>query len=111
MNTDTILDAALALAVSYTACAHRHPTLKYLGVMRKLERDGLMTMTELAAYAEFSTARATEMVDTMEISGWVKRVLLDGDRRKIHVQITKKGAAELEKARKKLAQELADLSR
>ena len=111
MSTDTIIDAALALAVSYSTKLMRHPSLKYLGVMRKLERDGVMTMSELAAYSAFSTARATEMVDMMEASGWVKRVLLDGDRRKIHVQITKKGSAELEKARKKLVQELADLSR
>ena len=57
-----------------------------------LDNDKSLTMSEIAKRMGHSTAAATGLVDRLEKLGYVQRAHSKEDRRKVLVQITKKGS-------------------
>jgi DNA-binding MarR family transcriptional regulator len=56
-----------------------------------LAKEEYLTMTDIAKKMGHSTAAATGLVDRLEKLGYVQRLHAADDRRKVMVQITKKG--------------------
>ena len=56
-----------------------------------LAKEEYLTMTDIARKMGHSTAAATGLVDRLEKLGYVQRLHASDDRRKVMVQITKKG--------------------
>jgi len=56
-----------------------------------LAKEEYLTMTDIANKMGHSTAAATGLVDRLEKLGYVQRLHASDDRRKVMVQITKKG--------------------
>lgn len=98
----TFLETALALIdiVDAELQAGHGLSLRWYDVLVHLEqaRDGLQ-MNELAARILSSKSGLTRVVDRMDEAGLVRRERPPDDRRVVKVQITPKGAAELEAAR------------
>lgn len=74
--------------------AHRNQgkvSLPQVLLLMNLRRYGSIYMTEISRKMAYSTAAATGLVDRLEKLRYVKRIHVDGDRRKVFVEITGKG--------------------
>lgn len=69
---------------------------------------GPLSMSEIAAQMRHSTAAATGLVDRLEDLGYVQRVRLEGDRRKVAVRITAKGRALVDRIREDIHANLGE---
>jgi DNA-binding MarR family transcriptional regulator len=74
-----------------------------------LVSEEYLTMTDIAAKMDHSTAAATGLVDRMEKFGYLERVHAIEDRRKIMVRITQKGVEIVSHMRKEIATDLAGI--
>jgi len=79
--------------------------LGYLGLQRHL------TMSEIAAKMGHTTAAATGLVDRLEKLGYVRRMHVSDDRRKIEVQITPAGLCLVAQIREDMVTSLGDMMR
>lgn len=68
-------------------------------LLTHVSAGGSLTMSAIAEKMNHSTAAATGLVDRLENLGYLRRAAVTGDRRKVLVQITKKGVRLVEKIR------------
>lgn len=74
-----------------------------------LASEDYLTMTDISKKMGHSTAAATGLVDRLEKLGYVQRLHAADDRRKVMVQITKKGVDLVESIRQDIVANLVDL--
>ncbi len=78
-------------------------------LMGYLASEDFLTMTDISRKMGHSTAAATGLVDRLEKLGYVQRLHASDDRRKVMVQITKKGLELVQQLRENLTSNVADL--
>ena len=71
-----------------------------------LAKEDFLTMTDIAKKMGHSTAAATGLVDRLEKLGYVQRLHAADDRRKVMVQITKKGIDLVKRLRNVIAKSI-----
>lgn len=74
-----------------------------------LANEQYLTMTDISKKMGHSTAAATGLVDRLEKLGYVQRLHASDDRRKVMVQITRKGRELVERIREDIVGSLVDL--
>ena len=74
-----------------------------------LANEKYLTMTDISKKMGHSTAAATGLVDRLEKLGYVERLHASEDRRKVMVQITRKGIDLVERIREDIVGNLVDL--
>jgi len=74
-----------------------------------LAKEDYLTMTQISNKMGHSTAAATGLVDRLEKLGYVQRLHAADDRRKVMVQITKKGQDMVNRMRNGIAENIANL--
>ena len=74
-----------------------------------LANENYLTMTDISKKMGHSTAAATGLVDRLEKLGYVQRLHASEDRRKVMVQITKKGIELVERIREDIVGSLVTL--
>ncbi len=74
-----------------------------------LANEDYLTMTDISKKMGHSTAAATGLVDRLEKLGYVQRLHAQEDRRKVMVQITRKGIDLVERIREEIVTSLVDL--
>jgi DNA-binding MarR family transcriptional regulator len=74
-----------------------------------LANENFLTMTDISKKMGHSTAAATGLVDRLEKLGYVQRLHASEDRRKVMVQITRKGIDLVERIRDDITSSLVDL--
>ncbi len=74
-----------------------------------LASEDYLTMTSIANKMGHSTAAATGLVDRLEKLGYVQRLHAADDRRKVMVQITRKGIDLVERMREDIVNNLVEL--
>ncbi|MGI8603768.1 MAG: MarR family winged helix-turn-helix transcriptional regulator [Verrucomicrobiales bacterium] len=74
-----------------------------------LASEDYLTMTNISRKMGHSTAAATGLVDRLEKLGYVQRLHASDDRRKVMVQITRKGQDLVQQLRENIAENVADL--
>lgn len=74
-----------------------------------LANEDFLTMTDISKKMGHSTAAATGLVDRLEKLGYVQRLHAQDDRRKVMVQITRKGIDLVERIREEIVTSLVDL--
>lgn len=74
-----------------------------------LASEDYLTMTDISKKMGHSTAAATGLVDRLEKLGYVQRLHASDDRRKVMVQITRKGIDLVERMRGDIVKDLATL--
>jgi DNA-binding MarR family transcriptional regulator len=72
-----------------------------------LSSEEYLTMTDISRKMGHSTAAATGLVDRLEKLGYVQRMHANDDRRKVMVQITKKGMALVQQLRENIVRGVA----
>jgi DNA-binding MarR family transcriptional regulator len=65
------------------------------GLLFGLADSGQLSASELAGLAAVAPATATQMLDHLEVGGFVERVRSERDRRSVLVSLTARGAAEV----------------
>lgn len=71
-----------------------------------LAKEDFLTMTDIAKKMGHSTAAATGLVDRLEKLGYVQRLHAADDRRKVMVQITRKGIELVKRLRNTIAKSI-----
>jgi len=74
-----------------------------------LAKEDYLTMTDISKKMGHSTAAATGLVDRLEKLGYVQRLHAADDRRKVMVQITRKGIFLVRKLRNTIAESISDV--
>lgn len=74
-----------------------------------LANENYLTMTDISKKMGHSTAAATGLVDRLEKLGYVQRLHASEDRRKVMVQITRKGIDLVERIREDITSSLVTL--
>ncbi len=74
-----------------------------------LAKEDYLTMTDIAKKMGHSTAAATGLVDRLEKLGYVQRLHAAEDRRKVMVQISRKGMDLVNRMRDGIAEDIAEL--
>ena len=73
-----------------------------------LAKEDYLTITEISKKTGHSTEAATVLVDRLEEFGFVQRLHASYDRRKVMVQITRKGIDLVDKMRDDIIEDLVD---
>ncbi|NNE91782.1 MAG: MarR family transcriptional regulator [Verrucomicrobiales bacterium] len=74
-----------------------------------LANEDYLTMTQISNKMGHSTAAATGLVDRLEKLGYVQRLHAADDRRKVMVQITRKGIELVSRLRNLIANNISDV--
>ena len=74
-----------------------------------LAKEDYLTMTHISKKMGHSTAAATGLVDRLEKLGYVQRLHASDDRRKVMVQITRKGIDLVDKMREDIIENLVEV--
>jgi DNA-binding MarR family transcriptional regulator len=74
-----------------------------------LANENFLTMTDISRKMGHSTAAATGLVDRLEKLGYVQRLHASEDRRKVMVQITRKGIELVDRIREDIVSSLVQL--
>lgn len=74
-----------------------------------LANEDYLTMTDISKKMGHSTAAATGLVDRLEKLGYVQRLHASDDRRKVMVQITRKGIDLVERMREDIVGSVVDM--
>ena len=74
-----------------------------------LANEDFLTMTDIAKKMGHSTAAATGLVDRLEKLGYVQRLHASDDRRKVMVQITRKGIDLVTRLRNSIAENISSV--
>jgi DNA-binding MarR family transcriptional regulator len=74
-----------------------------------LASEDYLTMTDISRKMGHSTAAATGLVDRLEKLGYVQRLHASDDRRKVMVQITRKGQELVQQLRENIAGHVAEM--
>ncbi|MED6299081.1 MAG: MarR family transcriptional regulator, partial [Verrucomicrobiota bacterium] len=72
-------------------------------------KEDYLTMTHISKKMGHSTAAATGLVDRLEKLGYVQRLHASDDRRKVMVQITRKGIDLVDKMREDIIENLVEV--
>lgn len=74
-----------------------------------LAKEDFLTMTDISKKMGHSTAAATGLVDRLEKLGYVQRLHAADDRRKVMVQITRKGIDMVTRVRNMIAESISQV--
>ncbi len=74
-----------------------------------LANEDYLTMTDISKKMGHSTAAATGLVDRLEKLGYVQRLHAADDRRKVMVQITRKGIEMVTRLRNSIAESISEV--
>lgn len=74
-----------------------------------LANEDFLTMTDISKKMGHSTAAATGLVDRLEKLGYVQRLHAADDRRKVMVQITRKGIEMVSRLRNAIADSISEV--
>ena len=74
-----------------------------------LANEDYLTMTDISKKMGHSTAAATGLVDRLEKLGYVQRLHAADDRRKVMVQITRKGIEMVSRLRNAIADSISEV--
>jgi len=74
-----------------------------------LANEDYLTMTDISKKMGHSTAAATGLVDRLEKLGYVQRLHAADDRRKVMVQITRKGIEMVTRLRNSIADSISEI--
>ena len=74
-----------------------------------LANEDYLTMTDISKKMGHSTAAATGLVDRLEKRGYVQRLHAADDRRKVMVQITRKGIEMVTRLRNSIADSITEI--
>jgi len=74
-----------------------------------LANEDYLTMTDISKKMGHSTAAATGLVDRLEKLGYVQRLHAADDRRKVMVQITRKGIEMVSRLRNSIADSITEI--
>ena len=74
-----------------------------------LANEDYLTMTDISNKMGHSTAAATGLVDRLEKLGYVQRLHAADDRRKVMVQITRKGIEMVTRLRNSIAESISEI--
>ncbi|HRQ90730.1 MAG TPA: MarR family transcriptional regulator [Bacteroidia bacterium] len=74
-----------------------------------LANEDYLTMTDISKKMGHSTAAATGLVDRLEKLGYVQRLHAADDRRKVMVQITRKGIEMVSRLRNSIADNISEV--
>ena len=74
-----------------------------------LANEDYLTMTDISKKMGHSTAAATGLVDRLEKLGYVQRLHAADDRRKVMVQITRKGIEMVTRLRNSIAESITEV--
>jgi DNA-binding MarR family transcriptional regulator len=74
-----------------------------------LANEDFLTMTDISKKMGHSTAAATGLVDRLEKLGYVQRLHAADDRRKVMVQITRKGIELVNRLRNIIAENISEI--
>jgi DNA-binding MarR family transcriptional regulator len=74
-----------------------------------LANEDFLTMTDISKKMGHSTAAATGLVDRLEKLGYVQRLHAADDRRKVMVQITRKGIEMVSRLRNTIADSISEV--
>ncbi|MFP6872807.1 MAG: MarR family transcriptional regulator [Verrucomicrobiales bacterium] len=74
-----------------------------------LAKEDYLTMTDISKKMGHSTAAATGLVDRLEKLGYVQRLHASDDRRKVMVQVTRKGIDLVDKMREDIVENLVEV--
>ena len=74
-----------------------------------LAKEDFLTMTDISKKMGHSTAAATGLVDRLEKLGYVQRLHAADDRRKVMVQITRKGIDLVTRLRNSIAENISSV--
>ena len=74
-----------------------------------LANEDYLTMTDISKKMGHSTAAATGLVDRLEKLGYVQRLHAADDRRKVMVQITRKGIEMVTRLRNSIAESISEI--
>ena len=74
-----------------------------------LANEDYLTMTDISKKMGHSTAAATGLVDRLEKLGYVQRLHAADDRRKVMVQITRKGIEMVTRLRNSIAESITEI--
>jgi len=74
-----------------------------------LANEDYLTMTDISKKMGHSTAAATGLVDRLEKLGYVQRLHAADDRRKVMVQITRKGIEMVSRLRNSIADSISEV--
>ncbi|MEZ5299631.1 MAG: MarR family transcriptional regulator [Verrucomicrobiales bacterium] len=74
-----------------------------------LAKEDYLTMTDIAKKMGHSTAAATGLVDRLEKLGYVQRLHASDDRRKVMVQITRKGMELVQRMREGIVHDIVEV--
>ena len=74
-----------------------------------LANEDYLTMTDISKKMGHSTAAATGLVDRLEKLGYVQRLHASDDRRKVMVQITRKGIEMVTRLRNSIADSITEI--
>ncbi len=78
-------------------------TLAQYYLLSSLAATDALSISELAGAAGVAAPTATRLVDGLERAGLLRRDRSTADRRAVHVSLTKRGRAQLERRRRQLA--------
>ena len=78
-------------------------------LLGSLAKEDYLTMTDISKKMGHSTAAATGLVDRLEKLGYVQRLHASDDRRKVMVQITRKGIDLVDKMREDIVENLVEV--
>jgi len=74
-----------------------------------LANEDYLTMTDISKKMGHSTAAATGLVDRLEKLGYVQRIHAADDRRKVMVQISRKGIEMVTRLRNSIAESISEI--
>jgi DNA-binding MarR family transcriptional regulator len=80
-----------------------------INLLAVLAEEGVLTMTPIAKKMGHSTAAATGLIDRLQKLGYVQRLHASDDRRKVMVQITRKGVDVVDGLRGHVVAQVAEL--
>lgn len=69
---------------------------------------GLVKMCDVSAYFQISPAAVSQFVREYERKGWLKRVVLDSDRRSVYLRVSESGLCMLKEHEEKAMKHIVD---
>ncbi|GCF11593.1 MarR family winged helix-turn-helix transcriptional regulator [Dictyobacter arantiisoli] len=109
MNTERLTEDLLLLTRLLRPLRHTDMTPEQYWLLRRLQRFGPKSMSELAQGLGITTGSATVACKRLEKIGWVTRTRQIEDERVVLVALTEQGASQIESVREQRRASLAHL--
>lgn len=82
-------------------------------ILEEMEKSevGMIKMSDVSNLFKITPAAVSQMVKEYEKKGWIKRVILENDRRSVYLQVTSQAQALLQHNQEKVMQGIVDFIR